>query len=159
MRLAVLLVLVIAGSTSDAFAGIYKWVDADGNMHFSDCPPEPDEKCQVEELAVDTGPALSEQEMQELSERRAEWRAELDERSQAKREEQKKQRREQRETRAQQAEFDQLQCALARDNLQQLLRAEPVYLQDRTRIVRQQEDETLKDIETMRALIDQYCKD
>lgn len=151
--------LLFSWSLATASPGIYKWVDADGNLHFSDCPPSPDEKCLIEELDIDTGPALSDEELQQASDNRAEWRSELHERSGVRQDQQQEQRLERRENQALQAEFRDRQCALARENLQQLLRAEPVYLQDRSRIVRQEEDETLKDIETMRALIEQYCDD
>ena len=34
--------------TSNAFAEIYRWVDEDGNIHYSDCPPV---DCEFEEQA------------------------------------------------------------------------------------------------------------
>lgn len=159
MKTGISLVLILAAISALAAPGIYRWVDADGNVHFSDCPPEPEEKCQVEELDIDARPKLADEELQDLSERRVEKREDLHERSQARREEQQQRRREQRETRVQQDEFDQRQCALARENLEQLLRAEPVYREKRNGVVRQTEDEILRDTETMRALIDEHCED
>jgi len=153
------LLLTIIGGLAHAAPGIYKWVDPDGNVHFSDCPPEPAEKCEVEEVAVAPGADLSEEELQQIAESRAQYMRELDERAQA-REQRQKQREEKRTARAQQAEFRRQQCLLAHNNLEELLRAAPVYrLESRSTVVRQGEDETLKDIETMRELIDEYCDD
>jgi cell division protein FtsN len=162
LKIAIALLLIVAGSLAQASPGIYKWVDADGHVHFSDCPPEPEEKCRVEELAVDTGPPPSEEELQRRAARRAAWMRELHQRAEAKQKQQKKERAERRLARAQEAEFSAQQCTLARNNLEQLLLAKPVYRYrlDRARKIEQQrEDETLKDIATMLEIIDQYCED
>lgn len=160
LKIVIPLLLVIAGSLAQASTGIYKWVDADGNLHFSDCPPDPEEKCKVEEVTVDSGPALSEEELRRIAARRAEWAQELHERSEAKLKQEKEERAEKRAARAQEAEFNEQQCNLARNNLAELLRAEPVLLYEgRTRVVPQREEEIRKDMETMQEIIDQYCED
>lgn len=162
MKIAIPLLLIIVGSLAQASPGIYKWVDADGNLHFSDCPPEPAEKCEVEEVALDPGPAMSEEELQRIADRRVEWMQQLHERSEAKLKQEKEERAAKRVARAQQAEFSKRQCNLARNNLDQLLRAEPVYrvrLERARDVEQQEEDETLKDIATMLEIIDQYCED
>ena len=162
MKIAISLLFVIAGSLAQASPGTYKWVDADGNLHFSDCPPEPEEKCEVEELTLAPVPTMSAEELQRIAEQRAEWMQELHERSQANLKQEKEERAAKRMAQQQQVEFSRRQCRLARDNLEQLLRAEPVYRYriERTRKVEQQEeDDTLKDIATMLEIIDQYCED
>lgn len=45
------LVLILAISTSIAFAQVYRWKDLNGNTHYSDTPPEPG---QVKADVVDT---------------------------------------------------------------------------------------------------------
>jgi flagellar biosynthesis/type III secretory pathway chaperone len=158
LKIAIPLSLIVAVSLAQASSGIYKWVDADGNLHFSECPPEPEEKCEVEEVMVTPGPALSEEELQRIAKRRVEWMQELHEKSQARQQQQK----EKRASRPQDVEFSKQQCNLARDNLDQLLRAEPVYryrLERARRVEQQEEDETLKDIATMLEIIDQDCED
>ena len=158
LKMAIPLSLIVAGALAQASPGIYKWVDADGNLHFSDCPPEPEEKCEVEEVTVTPGPALSEQELQRIAKRREEWMQELHDKSQAR----QKQQKEKRASRAEEVELSKRQCNLARDNLEQLLRAVPVYryrLERARRVEQQEEDETLKDIATMLEIIDQDCED
>lgn len=159
MRMLVLLFLIVTSCLAHADQVIYKWADQDGNLHFSDCPPELEEECHVEEVAVPSGPTLSKEELKRISERRTQLMRELDERARQ-REKQKEQRQEHRAVQDRQDEFRARQCALARSNLEELFKESPVYrLGDRSRAVLQREDETLKDVETMRDLVDQYCDD
>ena len=163
MRNLILLFLLLAVGPILAQSAIYKWVDQDGNLHFSDCPPEPAEECQVEEIVADPGPTLSEQKLRQFADRRAQLVQELRDSAAQRRTEQKITPEQRREDRAHEREFRSRQCTLARRNLEQLLQAAPVYREEsRTRrdnIVRQGEDETLRDVETMQELLEQYCDD
>ncbi len=159
MKTLILLMFALAAGVANAGEPIYKWVDADGNLHYSDCPPEPAENCQVEEVAVTTGPTLSQEELQRIEERRARLIRELDERERA-RQTREDSRREQRQARARHAEFETQQCTLARSNLEELLRAEPTYRpESHSRGEPRADDETLKHIEIMREVIARYCDD
>ena len=54
-----LLTLILAASlamTTAAHAEVYKWVDEDGNVHFTDTPPP---KQKTEEVKIDSAPSSS----------------------------------------------------------------------------------------------------
>ncbi len=54
-----LLALILAASlamTTAAHAEVYKWVDEDGNVHFTDTPPP---KQKTEEVKIDSAPSSS----------------------------------------------------------------------------------------------------
>lgn len=63
----ILLALVISvAATSAADAQVYRWVDEDGNVHYTDRPPHLD----VERLPIETGPTDLEAAIEENVERR-----------------------------------------------------------------------------------------
>ena len=102
---------------------MYKWVDKDGNVHFSDRPPEEaTESVEQLELKVDinerrraAGQAAPNESQNSLSERRS---------AQTEAEE----RRRQRQTEAEKAVAQrQAQCYVARSNLQVLKEQRPMY--------------------------------
>ncbi len=160
MRILALLLLTATASLAQDAPVIYKWVDVEGNTHFSDCPPAPVENCEIEEIVVDPGPEISEEERLRIQQDRAEALRELQERAERTSERRRTKRQVHREEQALKAEFRTRQCTLARQNLEAIFRAEPVYrVESRTSAVRQREDETQKDIETMHELIEQYCDD
>jgi len=61
----ILFVLVLSLSFAEAsFAGMYKWVDEDGNVHYGDCPPA---DCKPEQ--IEAVPAPSQEDAQRSRER------------------------------------------------------------------------------------------
>ena len=48
MRIISLICLLLTASLVVADSEIYKWIDEDGNVHFSDCPPPP--SCDAETI-------------------------------------------------------------------------------------------------------------
>jgi len=58
--------LCAACAAASADGQIYKWVDKDGKVHYSDCPPPPD--CDVEEVTK-SAPEPSEKDVERARER------------------------------------------------------------------------------------------
>lgn len=51
----ILLVLILSLSFAGAsFAGMYKWVDEEGNVHYGDCPPD---DCKPEQIEAKPAPS------------------------------------------------------------------------------------------------------
>jgi len=60
MKHTILLLWLTLGSVFTAAAGVYKWVDADGNIHYSDQPLSADAKeMQLPELSTYSAPATT----------------------------------------------------------------------------------------------------
>jgi glutaredoxin len=59
LRLRLLMLLSVAACTLPAAAGVYKWTDAQGRVHYSDSPP-PDQKAAQVKIKVNSisGPAV-----------------------------------------------------------------------------------------------------
>ncbi len=56
MRLLALILAASLAMTTAAHAEVYKWVDEDGNVHFTDTPPP---KQKTEEVKIHSGPSNS----------------------------------------------------------------------------------------------------
>ena len=56
MRLLALILAASLAMTAVAHAEVYKWIDEDGNVHFSDTPPP---KQETEEVRIDSAPTGS----------------------------------------------------------------------------------------------------
>ena len=56
MKLLALLLAASLAMTTAAHAEVYKWVDEDGNVHFTDTPPP---KQKTEEVKIHSGPSSS----------------------------------------------------------------------------------------------------
>lgn len=57
MKKLLLLLLVLVGA--NAYAGLNKWVDADGKVHYSDQPPPPNVKAQTLRVTSDAAAPAS----------------------------------------------------------------------------------------------------
>jgi glutaredoxin len=59
LRLRLLMLLAVAACTLPAAAGVYKWTDAQGRVHYSDSPPPDQEAAQVKiKVNSISGPAV-----------------------------------------------------------------------------------------------------
>ncbi len=121
-RLLLVLLMGLLPPASGA-GGAYKWVDKDGNVHFSDRPPEEAEESVEElELEADIDPA-----------RAAEGQARLDdsinslEQRRSAQDAAAEQRQRQQTEAEREAARRQARCHLARSNLQVLREQRPVY--------------------------------
>ena len=54
MKFLVLILAALLAMTTAAHAEVYKWVDEDGNVHFTDTPPP---KQKTEEVKIDSAPS------------------------------------------------------------------------------------------------------
>lgn len=146
MKNFLLILLMLSGA--NAFAGLNKWVDADGKVHYSDQPPPPNVKAQT--LRITPGvaaPASAPAEPKTIAEREVE----LKKAQQAKKEAADKAAEEQARIDAEKA-----YCAAAQQNLRALqqgmrmveidAQGERSYLDDEQR--RQRIEKTKQDIET-----------
>lgn len=71
MKKLLLLLLVLVGA--NAYAGLNKWVDADGKVHYSDQPPPPNVKAQTLRVTSDAAaPASAPAAPKTIAEREAE---------------------------------------------------------------------------------------
>ncbi len=135
-------------------AGMYKWVDKDGNVHFSDRPPE-EEQASVEELELDLdldpgreaeGATRLEDSQNRLDQRRQTRTAAEERRAKQLAEAEKK------------AAQRQAQCHLARSNLQVLQEQRPVFTfneqGERVYVEDQQRQARIREFEDA---VRQYC--
>lgn len=139
---AILLLLV----SVSAYGALNKWVDAEGNVHYSDVPPAPDVKTQTLTPPPSTGPAPK-----SYIEREAEFKKVQKAREEAA----KKEEQEQKDAAEQQKNCDKSKSSLR--TLQSSARisslndkGEKIIMDDATR---QQQ------IEEARKLVEQWCKE
>lgn len=141
------------GLTAASAQEMYKWVDADGNVHYSDRPPETEQA--VEEIAVDASISAS---------RRAEGQARLEasrtalnDRRRAQLSQSQEQAQLQAEAANRQAARDEL-CAQARRNLGVLTRQGPAYsVNDAGERVYVDDNQRDAEIARYRSVIAQAC--
>lgn len=119
LTVAVSVFLAAPGHSAET---LYKWVDAQGNVHFSDRPPE--ESQQAEELEIDV--EISGERQREADERLKASQTALTERQLA-RIEQNKSRAEMSQQRQREQAQSQIRCAQAKANLAAVDRAAPAY--------------------------------
>jgi len=140
--------LVILGSTAGiCYAEMYKWVDADGQTHYSEKPPAGD----IEVSTIKPPPKVdTEKALKELEERKNRLK-DIEENRNEKAEEQSAAQEEQ--------AGNQANCDLARDKLSRVINNPRVYSKDedgnRYKIA---EEERQAKIAEARKLISEYCK-
>ena len=116
MRIAAFIVLLLAGSLVAADSEVYKWVDEEGNVHYSDTPPE---NVESEEVQIDVAPAAGDGSTERLLERAEQSRARLAAEREARAAEKEA-------GKAQQA-ADSQRCVYARQQMISLQQQLPVY--------------------------------
>ncbi len=134
---------------------IYKWVDKDGNTHFSDCPPSPD--CTAEEVAKAPMPSEKEAVLarKKLDQMIQEQQASYDARKKAKVEREAK-----RDLALALAVAAKRECASSRQNLHVLSKPRPVYwIDDEGEYIYLSADERLARINRLEKFIAQNCED
>lgn len=153
MRIAFLVTLLFFSLAVVAAPQYYRWVDKDGNVHYTDTPPPGDDYQKVEGAAP--APNDVPEDGPTTAERIRDWRQRQIEQSEA----EQKQRRAQQEARQAEATREQ-NCRQARENLQ--------YLQEHTQIIvppkteggnarRIPDDERVKMIEQGREAVRKFC--
>ena len=146
--------MFLAFATNAAHAEIYKWVDEEGNVHYSDCPPPP--TCQPE--LIEPAPGPTEAEVQE-AEKRLDELLEQQKESQALREKEKLVKELRKITAMQEAAERRRICLYARQNLVVLQQRRPVYTVDEDGERIYLDDKSHKaEIERMRELIAENCR-
>lgn len=150
-----MLVLALALCSSAVAQQVYRWVDADGNVHYSDQPP-PDTATPREEVQVQG----------ELPpERRAEAARRLDEQQRQLEAGRSRRSQSQQETAQQAAEAQgreaarQRLCAEARTNLSRLIEVGPVFtVNDSGEREYLEDDRRQAEIARYRQVVDQACQ-
>ncbi len=139
--------------SEDTSAEVYKWVDEDGNVHYTDQPPP--QGHDAEELILESSPSGDDvREAQERLDRlKAKQQTGQDQRSAA-----KEQKRLQKELEQEQRVDRQRQCILALKDFRALTTKLPVYSLDQTgdRVYLDAE-ERAAEIERKRADINKFC--
>lgn len=145
---------ILLASSALADSEIYKWVDEEGNVHYSDCPPPP--SCDAETIEAEPEPDPSE--VRKAQERLDQMLAEQEE-SRAEREQEKLKKEHQRVMAMQIAVARKRACIRARQNLHVLLIERPVFYVDENGKYVYLDDETrLSEISRMRKLIAENCE-
>ena len=152
MKRTLLIALLLLTGAVLADPDIYRWVDEDGKVHYSDCPP-PD--CEVEIVEVAPPPSESqiqraEQELQALLER--------DQRSMELRELQRREKELLREEDQRQDVEDLRECISARQNLHVLEQPVAVYrIDEKGDHVWLDDEDRPAEIERLKAIIQEKC--
>ena len=142
-------VLAVAGGGQ-----IYKWVDKDGNTHFSDCPPPPD--CIAEKVVK--APLPSEQEAV-LARNKLDQMIQEQEASYDARKEAKKEREAKRALALTLAVVAKRECASSRQSLHILGKPRPVYwIDDEGEYIYLSADERLARINRLEKFIAESCE-
>jgi len=143
----------VAEGRDDA-SEIYKWVDEDGNVHFSDCPPPP--SCDAEALRLPAEPdpedvRLAQEQLDALLQQQQESREER---------KQEKLAQERRKVLAMQAALARKQvCLRARQNLHVLEKRRPVYyINEDGEYVYLDDAARLAEVHRMQRLIRENCE-
>ena len=160
MNLKTLLWLALAGAllafTAPAFSAekMYKWVDAEGNIHFSDRPP--DDSSEAEQIEVDAEISAErrregQQRLQETQSAMAQRR--LDELSSTEAQAQRTAERDRQQFQ------NQVRCAEARGNLAVLERQGPVFtMNEQGERVFVEDANRDQEIAKYRRAVNQYCQ-
>ena len=74
MRVAAFLILLVAASLTAMASEVYKWVDEEGNVHYSDTPPE---NVESERVQVDVAPPRGDASAERVLERAEQTRERL----------------------------------------------------------------------------------
>lgn len=120
--LLIALLLFTGGVLADS--EIYRWVDEDGNIHYSDCPPPAEEDCEAE--IIQAAPEPREEDVNRAQEELGALMAEQEESKELR--DRERQARLHEEARAEeQAVADTMNCVRARDNLRTLQVPRAVY--------------------------------
>jgi hypothetical protein len=116
MRVAAFLILLVAASLTAMASEVYKWVDEEGNVHYSDTPPENVESERVQvDVAPPRGDASAERVLERAEQTRERLAAERDARAAAE------------EAEAERHAADRQRCVFARQQLISLQQNLPVY--------------------------------
>lgn len=137
-----------------ASAGVFRWVDEEGNVHFGDAPPA---KQDCQEVIVDKEPATRAQE-QEQAKQRWDKIIQEQERRRAARLKRAEDQRALLKAKKQEKAVREQRCHLARHNLQALLTRRPVYRlnQEGERVYVDDEQRT-SEVRRTKEEIEEYC--
>jgi hypothetical protein len=116
VRIAAFIVLLLAGGLLAADSEVYKWVDEEGNVHYSDTPPE---NVESEEVHIDVAPAAGDGPTERLLKRAEQSRARLAE--------EREERAAAMEAEKSQHAADSQRCTYARQQMISLQQELPVY--------------------------------
>jgi hypothetical protein len=153
-RLIFVFGLALLASFALAESEIYKWIDEEGNVHYSDCPPPP--SCDAE--AIQAEPEPDPVEVRKAQERLDQMLMEQEE-SRAEREQEKLKKEHQRVMAMQIAVAKKRVCIRARQNLQVLQVQRPVfYIDENGKYVYLDEETRLSEISRMLKLIAENCE-
>ena len=132
---------------------IYRWVDKEGRVHYSDCPPPPG--CTADE--VQAGPAPSEEQVRQAEEALEALLSQQATEAGA-REQERREREQQQIAAMQQAVARKRSCVQAQQNLHALLMNRPVYyIDDKGERVFLDEAAHKAEIERQRQLVHEFC--
>jgi len=150
--LSLLLLLVASVAFGDP-GTIYKWTDADGNVHYTDCPPPPG--CKAETVEAQAAPSAAD--IAQAQERLEKLMAEQ-EQSAAIREQERLERQRKEALAIELAAAQKRMCIQAQQNLHVLLMKRPVYYINEKGEHVWLDDATHKaEIERTRKLVKEYC--
>jgi len=150
----ILLTLGVLLVPSGTIAEVYRWVDDQGEVHYSDVPPTAQE---YGEVAVDDAPAASTQEKHEQKER---WQRIIQQQQESRERRMKKAEevRAAREAKKQEEAVRAERCRVARHNLTTLLQHRPVYhLNERGERVYVDDSRRMAEIQRARDEIEDFC--
>lgn len=150
---AVSMVALALAVASAAVAGMYKWTDAQGSVHYGERPPPGSEAREIKPAAPPP------EEEAERDRERWDRILERQQRSDELRREDKE-RRQQEKAAQQQRELERKRmCASARSNLQTLEQQRPVYrIDDKGERVFLDADQRASEIARLKALIAEHCR-
>jgi hypothetical protein len=153
-RLSLLIGLALLASSAVAESEIYKWVDEEGNVHYSDCPPPP--SCDVETIQAEPAPDPSD--VRRAQERLDQMLAEQEE-SKAERDQEKLDTERKRVLAVKLAVARKQVCIRARQNLYVLQVQRPVfYIDENGKYVYLDDEIRLLEINRMLNLIAENCE-
>ncbi len=147
------LLLILTSHAGDSEAQVYKWVDENGTVHFSDLPPPGDPAEQVE-LARQPSEQSLQQAREDAARRLQNQRADSD----ARRETEESRRLEKEEGEQQAAEM-QIRCTYVRPQLEVVQMQRPVYREnDAGEREYADDDYRAAEQERFRREVEQYCE-
>lgn len=153
MKSLCLILMTLLAFTANADSEIYKWVDEQGNVHYSDYPPPATREAEV----VEATPGPSEDEIERAQQELDTLLAKQEE-SSALREQESLERQRQKAKAMEVAVEKKRVCILAQQNLHALLMRRPVYYIDEKGERVYLDDQTHKaEIERMGELIEENC--
>ncbi|MGD8380447.1 MAG: DUF4124 domain-containing protein [Gammaproteobacteria bacterium] len=130
-----------------AAAAVYRWVDKDGNVHYSDKPVTPQaQRTHIKSRPTD--PKQASQSLEDLRNQASDYRQQVQAQQQSTEDAEKA--RKEREAR----------CKKAREDLAKILPARKMYkLNDKGERVYQTDDERVKAVEKARERVNELCGD